>query len=176
MQCRGQRRYFLRNFQGPSCFGYVPNKKKKREEKGGRGKNHIEHLHKHINTIPTAPSRQFKSTFKTRELILPDDATYIPALREIFVEAFSHSYQKQKILDGLPTQLTSYLHDSFKQTGPTNYIDNFCSTLLLTLRQRMISLKPIPTKNRTSLCVSSTTRPSDLWKFITPNCHSLVRI
>jgi ribosomal protein S18 acetylase RimI-like enzyme len=62
------------------------------------------------------PSRQFKSTFKTRELVLPDDANVVPSLREIFVEAFTHSYQKQKIFDGPAPQLAMYLREIFKKT------------------------------------------------------------
>lgn len=62
-------------------------------------------------------SRQFKSTFKTRELIAPDDIGLLPYLRDIFMESFLHSYQKQKILEGSLDQLTSYLQYNFKKTG-----------------------------------------------------------
>jgi len=66
--------------------------------------------------IALMPSRQFKSTFKTRELALPDDANIMPGLRNIFVEAFSHSYMKQKIFDGTPAQLSVFLTEIFKKT------------------------------------------------------------
>lgn len=62
-------------------------------------------------------SRQFKSTFKTRELTVPDDIALLPVLRNIFMEAFIHSYQKQKVLEGCSLdQLTSYLQGNFKKT------------------------------------------------------------
>lgn len=62
-------------------------------------------------------SRQFKSTFKTRELSVPDDVHILPVLRNIFMEAFLHSYQKQKILEGRSLdQLSEYLNVSFKKT------------------------------------------------------------
>jgi len=70
---------------------------------------------------PLMPSRQFKSTFKTREITLPDDAPILSQLRLIFVEAFLHSYQKQKIFDGTVTQLTAYLHEKFQKTEDDFY-------------------------------------------------------
>lgn len=76
------------------------------------------------------PSRQFKSTFKTRELVLPEDANIIPVLRNIFVEAFTHSYQKQKIFEGAGPQLMAYLTESFKKTGLLLYLtSNHLSTI-----------------------------------------------
>lgn len=68
------------------------------------------------NQRAAVSSRQFKSTFKTRELIAPDDIGLLPYLRDIFMESFLHSYQKQKILEGSLEQLTSYLQYNFKKT------------------------------------------------------------